>query len=82
MRDERNLMMHSIWLPTSDPEKPLVRVKEDERDPEIYFDVPKVEKLVDRMIDCRNRAYDFFDETFPGYGVLPAKLYDSKRPGS
>jgi hypothetical protein len=67
---------------TSDPEKPFVRVKEDERDPETYFDVPKIEKLVDRMIDCRNRVYGFFCETFPEYAELPAKLYDSKRPGS
>jgi hypothetical protein len=82
LREERNLMLHSIWLPTSDPEKSLVRVKEDERDPEIYFDVPKVEKLVDRMIDCRNRAYDFFCETISRYAELPATLYDSKRRGS
>jgi hypothetical protein len=82
LREERNLMLHSIWLATSDPEKPFVRVKEDERDPEIYFDVPTVENLVDRMIECRNRAYDFFCETIAGYAELPATLYDSKRPGS
>jgi hypothetical protein len=82
LRNERNLMLHSIWIATSDTEKPFVRVKEDERDPEIYFNVPKVEKLVDQMIECRNRAYEFFCETIRGYAELPATLYDSKRPGS
>ena len=46
------VQLHSIWLPTSDPEQPFVRVKEDECDPEIDFDVQTVEKLVDRMTQC------------------------------
>ena len=82
LRKERNLMLHSIWLPTSDPENPFVRMKEDERDPEIDFDVQTVKKLVDSMIECRNRAYDFFCEAISGYAQLPARLYDSTRPGS
>jgi hypothetical protein len=53
-------MLHSVWLTTSDPEKPFVRVKEDEDEPEIDFDVPTMEKLVDRMVGCKTRAYNFF----------------------
>ena len=82
LRIERNLMLHSIWIATSDSENPFVRMKEDERDPEMYFDVRTVENLVDRMIECRNRAYDFFCKTISGYVELPATLYDSKWPGS
>jgi hypothetical protein len=82
LRIERNLMLHSIWIATSDFENPFVRMKEDERDPEMYFDVRTVEKLVDRMIECRNRAYNFFCKTISGYTELPATLYDSKWPGS
>ena len=43
LRKERNLMLHSVWFPTSNQEKTFVRVKEDERDPEIDFDVATVE---------------------------------------
>lgn len=81
LRNQRKLMLHSIWLPTSDREKPFVRFKEDERDPEIDFDVQTVERLVDRMINFRNRAYGFFCKTIPGYSELPSTLYDSKLPG-
>jgi hypothetical protein len=56
LRQQRNLMLHSIWLPTSDPEQPFVRVKEDECDPEIDFDVQTVERLVDRMTQCGNSS--------------------------
>jgi hypothetical protein len=71
------LMLHSVWLTTSDPEMPFVRVKEDEDEPEIDFDVKTVEKLVDRLGACCNRAYTFFCDNVPGYGDLPPKLYDS-----
>lgn len=37
-------------------------------------------QLVDRMTQCRNRAYDFFCETIAAYSELPATLYDSARP--
>jgi len=60
LRVQRNLMLHSVWLATSDPEKPFVRVKEDEKETEIDFDVETVEKLVDRMGECCNRALRFF----------------------
>jgi hypothetical protein len=81
LRIERNLMIHSVWYETSDPEKPFVRIKEDEKDSEVDFDVPTVEKLVDRMNKFRNRAYDFFCENVPGFSELPATLHDSKPPG-
>jgi hypothetical protein len=82
LRKERNLMLHSVWLPTSDQERPFVRIKEDEKEPEVDFDVPTIEKLVDRMIEFRNRAYDFFCEQVPGFAELPAILYDSKPLGA
>jgi hypothetical protein len=78
LRKERNLMLHSVWLTTSDPEKPFVRVKEDEDEPEIDFDVPTVEKLVDRMIACKTRAYDLFCDKLPGYPEIVPRLFDSK----
>jgi hypothetical protein len=81
LRVERNRMLHSVWLTTSDPEKPFVRLKEDEREPEIDFDVPTVEKLVDRMTKPRRRAYDCFCENVPGFRELPALLHDSKPLG-
>jgi len=40
LRKERNLMIHSVWHPISDPEIPFVRIKEDEKEPEVDFDVP------------------------------------------
>ena len=82
LREERNLMIHSVWHTTSDPDKPFVRIKEDEKDAEVDFDVPTVEKLVDRMIEFHNRAFDFFCNKVPGYDNLPARLYDSKPPGT
>ena len=81
LRVERNLMIHSVWHATSDPEMPFVRIKEDEKDPEVDFDVPAVEKLVDRMNKFRNRAYGFFCKNVPGFSELPATLHDSKRLG-
>jgi hypothetical protein len=44
---ERNLMLHSVWLTSSDPDKTFVRLKGDEDEPEIDFDVPTVERSVD-----------------------------------
>jgi hypothetical protein len=82
LREERNLMLHSIWVATADPEKPLLRMKEDESDPEVDFDVQTVQQLVDRMIKFRDRAYAFFCRAIVGYAELPATLYDSKGPGS
>jgi hypothetical protein len=79
---ERNLMIHSVWIASSDPDKPFVRLKEDETDPEVYFDVPTVEKLVERLTEFRNRAYDFFCDEIPGFARLPATLHDSKPPGA
>jgi hypothetical protein len=76
LRVQRNLMLHSVWLATTDPEKPFVRVKEDEQEPEIDFDIKTVEELVDRMGECCNRAYAFLVDNVPGYGELPSKLFD------
>ncbi len=81
LREERNSMIHSVWYPTSDQERPFVRIKEDEEEPEVDFDVPTVDKLVDGMIEFRNRAFDFFCDNVPGYDNLPARLYDSMPPG-
>ena len=78
LRKERNLMLHSVWHTTSDPEKPFVRVKEDEDEPELDFDFPTVKKLVDRMIGCKTRAYNFFCDKLPGYPEIVPRLYDSK----
>jgi hypothetical protein len=75
-------MIHSVWHPISDPEIPFVRIKEDEKEPEVDFDVPTIKKLVDRMIEFRTRAYDFFCNQIPGFAELPATLYDSKPLGS
>jgi hypothetical protein len=75
-------MLHSIWLPTSEPERPFVRVKEDEEDPELHFDISALKKLVDHVIEFRYRADGFFIGTIPGYSELPATLYDSTRPGA
>jgi len=76
LRIQRNLMLHSVWLATTDPEKPFVRVKEDEKDQEVDFDVKTVEELVDRMGECGNRAYTFFVDNVPDYEDLPPKLFD------
>jgi hypothetical protein len=80
LREERNLMLHSVWHTTSDAKRPFVRIKEDADDPEVDFDIPTVEKLVDRMIELRDHAFDFFCNNVPGYDNLLARLHDSKPP--
>jgi hypothetical protein len=56
--------------------------EEDEREPEIDFDVASVEQLVNRMIACNRRTYAFFCDEIPGYRELPSRLFDSVNPGS
>jgi hypothetical protein len=82
LRKERNLMLHSVSLPRSNQEKPFVRVKEDEREPEIDFDVATIEQLVNRMSACNRRTYGFFCDEIPGPRELPSRLFDSVNPGS
>lgn len=75
LRDERNLMLHSVWRSTSDPEKPFVREKHDEDETEADFDLPTVQRLVDRLGECRKRAWQFFNKQIPGYAKLEEELW-------
>jgi hypothetical protein len=77
LRRERNLMLHSVWRSTSDPEKPFVREKHDEDQTEVDFDIPTVQRLVNRLGECRKRTWKFFNEQIPGYASLEEELWYS-----
>jgi hypothetical protein len=77
LREQRNLMLHSVWRSTSEPEKPFVREKHDEHETEVDFDIPTVQRLVDRLGECRKRTWKFFNEQIPGYAGLEEELWYS-----
>jgi hypothetical protein len=76
VRKQRNLMLHSVWLSSSNSEKPFIRVKEDDKDAVVDFDVPTVERIIKRAAKCSSRAFFFFRDNVAGYLELPAKLHD------
>jgi hypothetical protein len=78
VREQRNLMLHSVWLSSSNSEKPFIRVKDDETEPEVYFDIPKVESIIARAEECSSRALSFFCDKVPGYLELLATMSDAQ----
>jgi hypothetical protein len=74
LRKERNLILHSVWRPTSDPEKPFVREKHDEHEKEVDFDLRTVQRLADDVNECRKRMWKFFNEQIPDYAELEEEL--------
>jgi hypothetical protein len=79
IRIERNLMLHSIWLWTVNAEKPFLRMKEDEADAEIDFDVPTVQRIIERAEACSSQAYKFFCNNVVGYREIESKLFYSPK---
>jgi hypothetical protein len=71
-------MLHSLWVPSSDPEEPLVRIKEDDREAEQSMTIEEVERLVAEVGKCIDSLYEFLHDTIRDFDSLPARLCDSE----
>jgi len=76
IRIRRNVMIHSTWFVSTDPDKPFVRFKPDARESEEELDTKTLSDFVGRLKECSLQAYNFFRENLDGYDRLWAELYD------
>jgi hypothetical protein len=77
-RVRRNVLMHSTWFVSTDPDKPFVRFKPDARQPEEDLNTKMLSDFVDRLKECSRRAYNFFRENLQGYDLLWEELCDTE----
>jgi hypothetical protein len=78
MRVRRNVLMHSTWFVSTDPDKPFVRFKPDARQPEEDLNTKMLSDFVDRLKESSRRAYNFFRENLQGYDLLWEELCDTE----